>query len=275
MKLSNEAKVGALVLTTGILAVVFAWIIGIQNPFKQTVQFYVTYNFAGGIERGSPVRVSGIRVGQVEGIEFFVPEAGQAIAIQEPGSAQSSPEQKIIPVRLRVSVDQRAARGVREDSRAYINLAGVIGDRYIEITPGSQEKEAIEPGETLVGVDPPRLDQLLSQGFNVAEKIAAFIDENKGDITQSIELLYKLSENLNSTLTQIDKSNLFNSDFSSLISNLIDVTGDVKSMTTKVHTPEGKRTLELLYELLWRLEPMDSKQVRTFLQQEGVKVQMF
>ena len=74
MKLSNEAKVGGLILVTGALAVAFAWIIGIQNPFNQSVDYYVTYNFAGGIEVGSPVRVSGIKVGKVEKIDFFVPQ---------------------------------------------------------------------------------------------------------------------------------------------------------------------------------------------------------
>src|SRR6185437_12699240 len=85
-KLSNEAKVGALVLGTGLLAVAFAWLIGLGNPFKQTVDFYVTYNFAGGIEVGSPVRVSGIKVGKVEKIEFFVPRDPSANAKAQPGA---------------------------------------------------------------------------------------------------------------------------------------------------------------------------------------------
>ena len=74
MKLSNEAKVGGLILATGVLAIAFAWIIGIQNPFNQSVEYYVTYNFAGGIEVGSPVRVSGIKVGKVEKIERVEPD---------------------------------------------------------------------------------------------------------------------------------------------------------------------------------------------------------
>ena len=66
MQLSNEAKVGGLILTTIVLAFFFAWMVGVQNPFNQSVNFYVTYNFAGGIEVGSPARVSGIKVGKVE-----------------------------------------------------------------------------------------------------------------------------------------------------------------------------------------------------------------
>ncbi len=70
MKLSQEAKVGALVVSTLVLALLFAWIIGVKNPFSRSLEFYVTYNFAGGIEVGSPVRVGGIKVGRVERIDF-------------------------------------------------------------------------------------------------------------------------------------------------------------------------------------------------------------
>ena len=73
MKLTNEAKVGGLIVVTLILSFAFARVIGVMNPFNQSVSFYVTYNFAGGVEVGSPVRVSGIKVGKVEKIEFFSP----------------------------------------------------------------------------------------------------------------------------------------------------------------------------------------------------------
>lgn len=275
MKLSNEAKVGGLVLATGALAVAFAWIIGIQNPFNQSVEYFVTYNFAGGIEVGSPVRVSGIKVGKVEKIDFFVPVDSKSVALQEPGSDVAEDGKAIAPLRVKISVRKDAAQGVRKDSRFYINLAGIIGERYIEITPGHTKQPVLVPGDVVAGVDPPRIDQLISQSFDLAGKIKEIIDENKGDITRSIELLYKLSGNLNKTLNWVDKSQVFKTDLSKLINNLIQITSDVRIITDKTHTPEGTKTLALLHELLMRLEPLDSKTIRQFLQKEGVKVQMF
>lgn len=275
-KLSNEAKVGGLVVGTLILAVVFAWVVGVQNPFKKSVDFYVTYNFAGGIEVGSPVRVSGIKVGKVEKIEFFVPVDPSEVALKEPGSPDDMENGKVIvPLRIKISVNREAAVGVRKDSRFYINLAGIIGERYIEITPGSRKTGLITPGAVVAGVDPPRIDQLISQSFDLAGKIKEIVDENKGDITRSIELLYKLSGNLNKTLAWVDKSKLFKTDLSQLVDNLIAITTDVRRITDKTGTPEGQKTLKLLHELLWRLEPLDSKNIRSFLQKEGVKVQLF
>src|SRR3954449_5665581 len=104
MKLSNEAKVGCLILATAALAVTFAWVIGIQNPFNQSTSFYVTYNFAGGIEVGSPVRVSGIKVGKVERIDFFSPVDAKLIAHLEPGSDQLEGGKAITPLKVKVSV---------------------------------------------------------------------------------------------------------------------------------------------------------------------------
>lgn len=277
MKLSDEAKVGCLVVATLTLAFVFAWAIGIQNPFSQSTHFYVTYNFAGGIEIGSPVRVAGIKVGKVEKIDFFTPAAGElkGVALQEPGSDPMDQEKAIIPLKVRVSVLKNAAVGIRKDSRFYINLAGIIGERYIEVTPGNFKTPQVTEGDVVAGVDPPRIDQLISQSFDLAGKIKDIVDENKGDITRSIDLLYKLSGNLNKALGWVDKSALFKTDLSKLVENLIAITGDLKAVTHLANTPEGEKTLKLLYQLLWRLEPLDSKAIRTFFQKEGMKVQFF
>lgn len=275
MKFTNEAKVGALVLGTAALAVVFSWIIGIENPLANSVKFHVTYNFAGGIEVGSPVRVSGIKVGKVEKIEFFVPSDPKTVGIAEPGSGGLEEGKTIVPLRLRISVRKDAARGIRKDSRFYINMAGIIGERYVEITPGSVLAPEIGAGEVVAGVDPPRVDQLLSQSFDLAGKVKDFLEENKGDITRSIELLYKLSSNLNKTMEAVDKSKIFKSDLSKLVENLIGITSDVRSLTQRTRTPEGEKTLKLLYDLLWRLEPLDSKNIREFLQKEGIRAKIF
>jgi phospholipid/cholesterol/gamma-HCH transport system substrate-binding protein len=276
LKLSNEAKVGILIFLTLILGGSFAWFVGIGNPFGNTVTYYVTYNFAGGIEVGSPVRVSGIKVGRVERIDFFVPAQGDPrTAIAEPGSDNISDDKMVVPLRLKISVRKDVAAGVRKDSRFYVNMAGIIGERYVEITPGHFGMPAIKPGDTIAGVDPSRFDQLISQSFDLAGKISDIIQENKGDITKSIDLLYKLSGNINKTLEWVDKSRLFKTDLSKLVENLIAITNDVRIITDKTHTPEGEKTLALLHELLFRLEPLKPEVIRQFLQKEGVRVHIF
>lgn len=268
MRLTNEAKVGLLLFATLILTVVFAWLMGASNPFKRSVTFYVNYNFAGGIEVGSPVRVAGIKVGKVEKINFFVPDNTFK-------AADTKPTEVLTPLRLRISIDKEAAEGVRKDSKFYINLAGIIGERYVEITPGSVSAAKVAEGDVMRGIDPPRIDQLISQSFDLAGKIKEVIEENQGDITKSIKLLYELSSNVNKTLEQLDRSKMFKTDVGLLINNLIEITGDVKVLTAKTRSEDGKKTIELLHRLLWRLEPLDKEAINKFFQKEGIRTRLF
>ncbi len=275
MKWTNEAKVGALVTTTIVIALGFAWLLGFKNPFTQQNYFYVTYNFAGGIDLGSHVRLSGIKVGKVEEIEFFAAAPHQEVSQKEPGSADQENQLAYTPVKLKISVKKDALPGIRKNSHFYVNLAGLIGERYIEITPGTLDSPRLLPGETIAGVDPPRIDQLISQSFNLAGKIQELIEQNKGDIGHSIELLYKLSGNLNRVLENVDKSKLLSKDLTQLISNLMELTTDIREVTKTTRSPEGQKSLKLLHDLLWRLEPLDEERIKAFFQKEGIKVKIF
>lgn len=269
-KITNEAKVGMLVAATAAIVILFAWLLGAKNPFRSTVDINVIYNFAGGIEVGSPVRVSGIKVGKVEKIQFYNPEKPEAFK-----SVDAKPDEVITPLKVRISLSKDAARSVRENSKFYINIAGIIGERYIEITPGTYSSKELASGDVVRGIDPPRIDQLISQSFDLAGKIKEVIENNEGDITKSIKLLYDLSANINKTVQQIEKSKMFQTNLGELIGNLIDITKDVKALTSKTQTKEGKESLELLYKLLWRLEPLDKEAIRTFFQKEGIRTRLF
>ena len=65
-----EAKVGLLGFFSLVLIVVFAYLVGLISPLRDTYDLNIMYNYAGGIEEGSPVRVMGIKVGKVRSISF-------------------------------------------------------------------------------------------------------------------------------------------------------------------------------------------------------------
>lgn len=271
--LSSEAKVGGLVVATMLIAALFAWLLGAKNPFRSTVDFYVTYNFAGGIDVGSPVRVAGIKVGKVERIEFFDPDKGGVNFAGNDTNAR--PDQIITPLKITVSVNKDAARSVRHDSQFFINIAGIIGERYIEIIPGTNGSPKLASGDLVRGVDPPRIDQLISQSFDLAGKIKSVIENNEGDITKSIKLIYDLSGNINKAVEQLDKSKILQTNMRELIQNMIDITSDVKAMSAKVKGKEGQDTLDLMYRLLKRLEPLDKEAITKFFQKEGIRTKLF
>jgi hypothetical protein len=80
---------------------------------------------------------------------------------------------------------------------------------------------------------------------------------------------------LNKTLEKVDQSKILSKDLAQLITNLMEVTADIHQVTKDARSTEGQRTLKLMHDILWRLEPLDSERIRTFLQKEGVKVKIF
>jgi len=65
-----ELKVGIMFIAAIVMVALFAFYLGVVNPFANANEVVVAYNYAGGIEVGSPVRVMGIKVGKVKDIRF-------------------------------------------------------------------------------------------------------------------------------------------------------------------------------------------------------------
>ncbi|MFI5391016.1 MAG: MlaD family protein [Bacteriovoracales bacterium] len=266
----NKFKVGILVASAIAIIFLFSWLIGGHNPFRMTRTFYVTYHFAGGIEKGSPVRLAGIKVGRVENIEFISPEESSKLSMINPDSNEA-----VTPLKIRITLEKEAADLVRSDSKFYINLAGLIGERYVEITSGSKDAKIINEGDIVRGIDPPRIDQLISQSFNLAGKIQDVIQRNEGDITKTIELIQNLSANMNKTLMQLDKSNFLKSDMKTLIENMVIITNDFKKLSKDGTSVKMKKVLNSMELLLKRAEDIDKASVKKFFQEDGVKVHIF
>src|SRR5205814_9104087 len=104
-----------------------------------------------------------------------------------------------------------------------VNMAGIIGERYIEISPGSRDSEPLPSGATVRGMDPPRIDQLLSQGYGVFGKIQDFLDRNEKSMTDLLNQVDTLIGDLNKALKGSDKKRVF-----ALIDNLNEITSNVK-----------------------------------------------
>lgn len=255
-----ETKVGLLFILAFAAIVLFAYYLGAINPFSNSKELHVAFNFAGGIEVGSPVRVMGIKVGKVRGIIF------------EPEQKMANGEE--VKLKINISVDKKAWPALRQDSRFYINLAGVIGEKFLEITPGQLDSPPLEPGQLVRGEDPPRIDQLISQSYGLAGKIMEMVQKNEGSFVSIIDTINHLVQNMDKALRQLDKT-ASNKDISQLLKNLQTVSGDLAYFTQQMRSDEGQKTLALLNQLIRRLEPLDAKALKKFLQEEGIKAKMF
>ncbi|MCB0351336.1 MAG: MCE family protein [Bdellovibrionales bacterium] len=255
-----ELKVGIMFLGAIAMVTAFAFYLGILNPFSNSYELNVAYNYAGGIEVGSPVRVMGIKVGKVKEIRF-----------DPNGKMPNGEETKLL---VRISVSKQAWPTIRTDSQFFINLAGVIGEKFVEVSPGTTSNPEFDNGQLVRGEDPPRIDQLISQSYGLAGKIFEFVENNQGSVVETITMMNNLVSNLNKLLKQVDQTTQ-NKDAIKLIKNMSTITEDMAYFTQKIRTDDGQKTIELMKKLIWRLEPMDGPQIRKFLQEEGIKAKMF
>jgi len=87
------------------------------------------FSNGGGLRRGTPVVIAGVEVGRVESVGLQDYEAKVRMVIQ-PGVALQS------------------------DTIASIKTKGLIGEKYIELTPGASDK-TIKPGGIIRETQPP------------------------------------------------------------------------------------------------------------------------
>lgn len=255
-----ETKVGILFLVTIAGIIAFAFFLGIINPFSNRQQLYVMYNFAGGIDVGSPVRLMGIKVGKVSRIDFT------------PEYRHTNGEE--VKLRITIELDKSAWPAVRSDSKFFINMAGVIGEKFLEISPGSLDRPAIPPGSYVRGEDPPRIDQLISQSYGLAGKVIELLEKNEGTVVNVISQLDSLLNNFNKTLNQLDKISK-NQDIAKLLNNSIRITDDVAYFTGQLRSKKAEETFSLIHRLLFRLEDLDAHSIKKFFQEEGIKARLF
>lgn len=258
--MKSEYKVGLLFLTTVILVVVFAYILGIVNPFSNTYELNVMYNYAGGIEEGSPVRVMGIKVGKVKKIEFK-PEM----------KAANGEEVKLSVV---IQVEKKVWKTIRKDSRFFINLAGVIGEKFLEISPGSIDEAEFSSGDSVRGEDPPRVDQLISQSYGLAGRLLEIVNKNEGSVSNMISQLDRLVTNFNKTLSLLDKTSK-NAEMTRLLNNMIQISDDLAYLTKSLRGKNAEEAYETALRILRRADKVDGPLLKKFLQEEGVKARVF
>ncbi|MCG8470115.1 MAG: MlaD family protein, partial [Gemmatimonadetes bacterium] len=131
----DQVRVGfVLILALVILAVGVFFVGQIGDVFGSRYRLVTLMQSASGLTRGAQVQVAGQNVGQVERVEFIRPELRPATG-------------EAVSVWLEINVDVRDQ--IRADSRARVRTQGLLGDRLIDIEPGSLDSDVLIEGDTL------------------------------------------------------------------------------------------------------------------------------
>jgi phospholipid/cholesterol/gamma-HCH transport system substrate-binding protein len=67
----------------------------------------------------------------------------------------------------------------------------VLGEQFLAIEPGSNDRPVLPAGSTVRGLDPPRLDMLIAEMYELLHSTVSGLRENKAEIGEAFEGLRK------------------------------------------------------------------------------------
>jgi phospholipid/cholesterol/gamma-HCH transport system substrate-binding protein len=221
MKQNLETKVG-LFLMFGI-AIICTLIIcfgAVGDLFKPTYSLTLTFPDASGLLKGSEVYLSGAEVGKVT------------------TDPQPVPDSQEVTVSLKIDSKVR----IRKDAQFTIGSSGLLGDRYVEVTPQtytsgkSDEEKAkyVTDGEHLSGSSTPSLESITTLAQPLIIKANAIADQLDDMITKlNTQVLSGTStEDLKETVVDlrnlVKKGNTLADSGTEMLKNANDVLVDVK-----------------------------------------------
>jgi len=155
-----ELKVGAFILIGIAILFIIVFSIGDINLSKTGYKVKVLFNFASGIGPSAPVRLAGVGVGQVQGIHI----------VHDPKDNKTKAE-------LTAWINDGTK--IEEDAVVTINTLGLLGEKYLEILPGTAGTAAVKPNGTLVGKDPVPMEKITENLAALSESVRTIVDKIK------------------------------------------------------------------------------------------------
>lgn len=148
-----------------------------------TVRF--VFKHISGIDKGSPVKLAGVNVGEVKEVHVVRSPQGET----------------------QVEMDAWIAQGVyiEEDAKMRANSLGLLGEKYIEILPGTSGSKTLSNNGTLVGKTPFAVDDIVESSTRLMHKVENTMDQLneivsdanfKTSVKGSFSNMDKLSKNM-------------------------------------------------------------------------------
>lgn len=153
----EELRVGVVALVSlALLAAGIVFVGRVGNVFGERYRLVTLMQSGAGLTPGAAVQLAGQSVGQIQRIEWI-----------EPGRRPESGA----TVALWLSVDREVQDQIRTDSRARLRTQGLLGDRVVDIHPGSPDAPVLEPGDTLASSEPLDYQEILEKASGAVTEL--------------------------------------------------------------------------------------------------------
>lgn len=181
---ANYALIGGLVILASVLVAVFVLWLG-QSEFRRDFKSYdIVFDGPVSLEEGAAVRYIGIKVGEVATVRVD----------------RADPSK----VRARIRVSREAP--IREDSSASIQLAGITGITFVQISAGTGRLLEARPGEPVPVIRSERtlVDQIVAGGAQALSRANLTFDNVNRMLTdENVEAVSTTLRNLEIITTKL------------------------------------------------------------------------
>jgi phospholipid/cholesterol/gamma-HCH transport system substrate-binding protein len=160
-----EMKVGVIISLALVILFLSVFFAGtIERMIHPKVRIKAAISDVKGLKGGAPVWVYGIEEGTVEDISLD-PKFGTVVTI---------------------SIYKNVLGYLKKDSTASVMTMGLLGDKYIELTPGASGAEPLKAGDMIQGTTQLDMKDVMETGASSMKKINNFI-EKMGNLVEKIE----------------------------------------------------------------------------------------
>lgn len=166
-----ELKVGVFILIGVAILFIIVFSIGDINISKTGYRVKVLFNFASGIGPSAPVRLAGVGIGQVQGIHIIH-------------------DQKDNKTKAEITAWVNDGVKIEEDAVVTINTLGLLGEKYLEIQPGTPGSPVVSPNGTLTGKDPVPMEKITENLAALSDSVKAIVEKIKSGEGTIGKLLY-------------------------------------------------------------------------------------
>ena len=148
-----QLRIGTFILVS--LGVFFAiiYLLGARaRYFESKYEIAAEFSEVAGLIEGATVRLAGVQIGRVTSV----------VLAPKPGGK----------VRVTMSVARRFHERIRENSEARIATQGLLGDKIVDITPGTPEAPPVRPGATINAQDPQEMSRMFAEGARTLQAVS-------------------------------------------------------------------------------------------------------
>jgi phospholipid/cholesterol/gamma-HCH transport system substrate-binding protein len=255
MKDTSTIRAGLfLIIALGLFVIGSLWVAGLHPGGTERVSYEVLMQSSGGVRQGDPVRVAGMEVGRVQGVDL------------RPGVEW--------PVLFRIGLD--ASILVTEAASARLTTDGLLGSPYLEIDPGPVGASPLPADTPIRGLEVVSTADAMSGIGQLSDRAGVALDEvtvllqslsartgpllerfemlmsdqNLASISESLtamrDTMQEAGPRLTSLMTRLDELAI---QLETGVAGIPDLTADLQGLVGDLRTalgPDGERLSSLL-----------------------------